>query len=110
MPNLRISQERARKLLNDIPHKKCQQGMKSHWKIENGRIKPQSVCWLYCWGKPNTSTRDAEETARHAFNEILDLSFDSFDRQLHNHEWARQARYYRNDANVYAKFMEHGIK
>lgn len=93
MINLRISQERAIRLLNTVPHMRFQNAIASHWKVDNaGHIAAQSVCWLFCWGKTGMGSNAAKVVACNVFDEVFSLSFDEFEKRI-PHEWARGARY-----------------
>jgi hypothetical protein len=97
MPNLRVSSQQALTILKTIPHNTCKDAIDNHWIVDNkGHVKPQSVCWLFCWGKTGMNSKRAQEASQQAFNDILNISFDEFDARV-SHEWARWARYSEDD-------------
>lgn len=102
MPNLIVAPERARRILADIPHRKCRNAIDRYWRVEGRHVKPQSVCWLFCWGKTGITSEKAKVAAQEAFDRIFDVSFMEVDRRLgpDGHTWARHARYSRLDREV----------
>jgi hypothetical protein len=100
MPNLQVSQERAIRLLNTVPHKRFQNAIEFHWKAdETGHVAAQSVCWLFCWGKTGMGSEAAAAVARNVFDAILTIKFSELNRRI-THKWARGARYDHNSAKI----------
>ncbi len=93
MPNLKNSPKQARNLLSMVDHATFQSMIDTHWRFApDGRPTAPSVLWLFCWAKTG---QDSERTAQHVralFDDILDISFESFDEKV-DHDWAREMRY-----------------
>jgi hypothetical protein len=93
MLKLNVTPEHARARLFEVPHQTFQSGIPRHWHVsDNGHVRAQSVCWLYCWGKTGRGSDDAAHAAERAFSELFEVSFSAFDARV-DHEWARRARY-----------------
>jgi hypothetical protein len=87
----------ARRLLLSIPHKTCEKGIANNWEVaSDGRVRAQSVFWLFCWAKTGMNSQQAREVAVRVFDEILPISFAQFDAAV-DHEYARVARYASHD-------------
>jgi hypothetical protein len=96
---LKISRDDAENLLMEIPHQSCRKAIKQHWQVdEQGRVRAQSVCWLFCWAKTGMNSPEAARVAQHAFNEILPLEYETFDAKV-DHEKARALRYASDDVD-----------
>jgi hypothetical protein len=90
---LKVSPEKARKLIGQISHATCQKGAERHWNAsEDGSVPEKSANWLFCWGKTGMGSARAAEESRHVFDSIMSLSFAQYDGLIH-HEDARSNRY-----------------
>lgn len=95
--NLTKSPAAALKRVLSIPHKRCADAVTENWKVEaDGRVRAQSVFWLFCWGKTGMNSESARQSAVRVFDEILPISFAKFD-AIVDHEYAREARYASHD-------------
>jgi hypothetical protein len=55
-------------------------------------VAPESVNWLFCWGKTGMNSEQARLDARRVFNQVLAITFDEYD-ALVEHDEARNHRY-----------------
>ena len=95
--NLTKSPADALKRVLSIPHKRCADAVTDNWKVEpDGRVRAQSVFWLFCWGKTGMASEHARQSAVRVFDGILPISFVEFD-AIVDHEYAREARYASHD-------------
>jgi len=92
MPSLKGSPSKAQAALAAVPHKRFQDALPSHWRVDDGRIDGRSVCWLFCWAKTGMGSVAAAEAAERAFDEVVDIPYSLFDARV-DHEWAREKRY-----------------
>jgi hypothetical protein len=93
MLKLKVSKEESLNQLRSIRHSKCQSAIENNWRVDDdGTVKTQSICWLFCWGKTGLGSLDAASDARYVFDKIFNITFDFFDSRV-PHEWARKARY-----------------
>jgi putative restriction endonuclease len=92
MVKLRVNPEWALELLQRTKHNTFQNSLEEHWVVDGDVVKPQSVLWLYCWAKTGMSSIDVASFVHKIFNEILDVSFETFDAKV-PHEWAQDMRY-----------------
>jgi len=58
----------------------------------DGKVRAQSVYWLYCWAKTGMNSEEARQASVRVFDAILPVTFARFD-AVTNHEYARLARY-----------------
>jgi hypothetical protein len=92
------SADEARKLVLSIPHTTCTRAIDENWKVaNNGRIRAQSVLWLYCWAKTGMGSEPALRGSVRVFNEVLPIRFVDFDAIPGIHEYARRQRYASGD-------------
>ena len=104
MLKLKVTPEQARMRLSDVPHQTFQDGISRRWHVDDdGHVRAQSACWLYCWGKTGRGSNDAAQAAENAFNELFEVSFNTFDARV-DHDWARRARYI--DGDIEAELAE----
>ena len=97
MISLKIAPAMARSYLMSVPNASYRKGLSKYWRVDdNGHVRAQSVCWLFCWAKTGNGDADAKEGAREIFNAVLDIPFDVFDAQVPS-EWAEGARYMDGD-------------
>ena len=98
MPNrMRVSTDTALLILDRVNHGNFRRALHRHWVIlTDGRVKPQSVMWLFCWAKTGQNSSTAAEEARSAFNEIMIRPFEWYDTRI-PHEFARRSRYSSQD-------------
>jgi hypothetical protein len=90
---LKKSTDDARKLVLSIPHKTCTRAIAENWKVgPDGRVRAQSVLWLFCWAKTGMNSEHARQGAIRAFDDILPISFAEFDAAV-DHQYARVSRY-----------------
>lgn len=90
---LNVTVEEARKKLLSIPHSTCTKAIDEHWKVDgNGKVRAQSVLWLFCWAKTGMNSEQARQASVRVFDNILPRSFADLDAVL-DHEYAREARY-----------------
>ena len=92
MVKLKVTSDRALELLQQTKHKTFQGALEKHWVVDSGVVKPQSVLWLFCWAKTGMNSVDVAHFVHRIFNEILDVSFETFDDKI-QHEWAQKMRY-----------------
>ena len=94
---MRVSQNKAKQLIHEIPHNTCQKGAHTHW-VEGGisGVTAQSICWLYCWAKTGQNSINAAHRSQLVFDQIFDQSYEWFSARV-PHEWARDARYVHGD-------------
>lgn len=98
MASLRVTQEHALRALDRIDHATFRKALEDgHWNVDNnGHVKAQSVCWLFCWAKSGMGSKRAAKAARLAFDEILDVSYLEFDSHI-NYDLAKKVRYSNHD-------------
>ncbi len=95
--HLIVSPDEAQKELHSLQHKKYQKGLGEFWvQNDKGRVRAQSVCWLFCWGKTGMKSETTAREARRIFDTILDIKFSDFNLKV-DHQWARDARYKAED-------------
>ena len=93
MLKLKVSSEHATARLFQVPHQTFQNGIPRRWHVDDdGHVRAQSACWLYCWGKTGRGSNDAAQAAENVFDELFEVSFNTFDARV-DHDWARRARY-----------------
>ncbi len=91
MLKLNVTPEHARARLFEVPHQTFQSGIPRHWHVsDDGHVRAQSVCWLYCSGKTDRGSDDAARAAERVFNELLEISFSAFDVRV-DRDWAQWA-------------------
>lgn len=91
--NLTVPAEEAMKQLLSIPHSTCTKAINDHWRVNSdGRVRAQSVLWLFCWAKTGMNSEPARQASVRVFNNILPRSFADLDAVL-DHAYARKARY-----------------
>jgi len=94
---LKKSIEEARKMVLSIPHTTCNRAVAENWSVEpDGRVRAQSVLWLFCWAKTGMNSAHARQVSIRIFDEILPISFADFDAAV-DHEYARSSRYASHD-------------
>ena len=94
---LTVGVDRARKLIEQIPHETCRRAAERHWNVSDDATVPEeSINWLFCWGKTGMGSRTAAEKARSVFDAILPVAFSRYD-DLVDHEYARTHRYIAED-------------
>lgn len=87
--SLVVSPEEALRQLHTIPHQRCQDAISNNWTLYGeGCITPQSVAWLYCWGKTGMNSRKAAAASCRVFDAIFDVPFAEYD-ELVDHKGAR---------------------
>jgi hypothetical protein len=90
---LKKSTDEARKLVLSIPHKTCDRATAENWNVgPDGRVRAQSVLWLFCWAKTGMNSEHARRVAVRVFDEIMPISFAEFDVAV-DHAYARKSRY-----------------
>ena len=90
---LTVGVDRARELIEQIPHKACLKGAERNWNVtDDGTVPEESVNWLFCWGKTGMGKRAAAEQAKRVFDAILPVAFSWYDGRV-DHEYARTHRY-----------------
>jgi hypothetical protein len=95
--HLVVSPEEALKELHSFDNKKYLKGLGGYWHQDEGRrVRAQSVCWLFCWGKTGMKSEFAARESRRIFDTILDIKISEFDEKV-DHEWAKSARYKTED-------------
>ncbi len=99
LPHLAVSPSVALAHLRAIPHARCQSAIENHWHVDGKKVRPQSICWLYCWAKTGMGSEAAAGEARRVFDEILSLGFSAFAARV-PHDWARKARYSSEDISL----------
>ena len=97
MIKMKVTPNKARRLISAIPHKTCQSSAQTCW-VEGGGagVTAQSICWLYCWAKTGMGSPEAATYAKQAFDQIFDKPYAWFDTRV-SHEWARKGRYQLGD-------------
>ena len=94
---LTVGVDRARNLIEQIPHDTCRSAAQRHWNVaDDATVSEESVNWLFCWGKTGMGSRTAAEVATRVFDAILPVAFSLYDR-LVAHEYARTHRYIKED-------------
>ena len=97
---MRVSNDTALQLLDQVNHSNFRRALHRRWEVfSDGRVKPQSVMWLFCWAKTGQNSATAAEAARNAFNEIVSRPFAWYDARV-PHAFARRARYSSQDIAV----------
>jgi hypothetical protein len=92
---LRVSFQRARTLIEQIPHSTCVRAAARRWHVtDDENVRAQSVLWLFCWAKTGMGSPVAAEEARRVFDLILPVTFDQVNARV-DHEYARRGRYSR---------------
>jgi len=93
MIKMQVTPGKAKKLIGQIPHARCQSGLPTKW-VEGGEagVTAQSICWLYCWAKTGQNSVDAAYRAKLVFSQIFDKPYEWFDARV-SHKWALEARY-----------------
>jgi hypothetical protein len=91
--SLRVSEEEALRLIRGIGHAKITEDTISRkWKVYAGkRVANTSVAWLFVWGYTGMSSPTASQKAKQAFNGILSVGFDEYERNV-GVEQARRIR------------------
>jgi hypothetical protein len=91
------SADEVDRLLRDIPHKTCTNAIDKYWKVgQDGRVRAQSVLWLFCWAKTGMGSEAARMQSVEVFNKVLPTRFEELDAVL-DHDYARRARYLEGD-------------
>ena len=86
------SSEEALRQLRTIPHQRCQDAIPNIWTLyRDETLTPQSVAWLYCWGKTEMNSRKAAAASRRVFDAVFDVPFAEYD-ELVDHNEARVDR------------------
>jgi energy-coupling factor transporter ATP-binding protein EcfA2 len=104
MISLRVSQEDALIAFARVPHPRFQNAIGKYWHVDDDgvHVHSQSVCWLFCWAKSDTYHEESAEQAREAFNQLLTVSFEDFDRAV-DLKTAQKYRYIEDRARVDAE-------
>jgi len=55
----------------------------------DGRVRAQSVLWLFCWAKTGMNSEEARQVSAQIFDEILPITFAKFDAVLVTNTLAR---------------------
>ena len=99
MVQLIVTQKEALSELRNISHQKCRNAIERRWHVtDNGQVKAQSVCWLYCWAKTGMGRKQAASEAEQVFNKIFNITVSDFDVRIPEAlKWARDNRYHFND-------------
>ena len=92
MIRLNCSAREAQVALAAVPHKRFQDAIAGHWRVVDGTIVSQSVCWLFCWAKNGMGSLKAAQAAQDAFDTVSEVSYSLFDARV-GYEWAREHRY-----------------
>ncbi|MGA3095569.1 MAG: hypothetical protein ABSF25_03865 [Bryobacteraceae bacterium] len=91
--NLTVSNDEAIRLIDGIGHATCTAAASSRWHVtDRGKVRAQSMYWLFCWGKTGMGGPTAAREARHVFDSIFPVKFSRFD-VLVPHAHARRRRY-----------------
>ena len=99
---LQKSAQGAERLILSIPHRSCAKAIESNWSVSaDGKVRAQSVVWLFCWAKTGMGSEQARQAAMSVFDQILPVRFADLDALL-DHEYARKARY--AAGNIEAQF------
>ena len=97
MIKLAVSPDQALQLFSWVKHDTFQQSINEHWSVDSqGRVKAQSVLWLFCWAKTGMNSVDVARQTHRIFNKILSTSFEELDAKI-PHEWAQIMRYQAGD-------------
>ncbi len=95
--SLKIAPALARSYLLSVTNSSYRKGLSKYWRVDdNGHVRAQSVCWLFCWAKTGNGDADAKAGACAIFDAVLDVPFEVFGAQV-PHEWAEGARYMDGD-------------
>src|SRR3989442_11254268 len=90
---LRVSPAIALQHLATIPHQRCQNTIAARWQVDStGAVKPQSICWLFCWAETGMGSLAAAAQARSVFDLIFNKTYDWFKANI-GPEYARRERY-----------------
>jgi hypothetical protein len=85
--------DEVHKLLQSIPHSSCTNAIDRYWKVDHdGRVRAQSVLWLFCWAKTGMNSERARIRSEEVLNTVLPTTFKELDAAL-DHAYARRARY-----------------
>ena len=99
MLKMKVTEKRARQMLQSIQHGTCQKGVTTRWDLDNGKkATAQRICWLFCWAATGQGSDKAMQEAKRAFNAIFDHSYDWLNgRPRFNLDIARRLRYRTGD-------------
>lgn len=91
---LTVSEDKALEILQDVCHGTFEGALdrKKHWNVQGDEVCWCTVCWLFVWAKTGQGSDKAAQQARTAFDRILDIQFDCFDKLIGVEE-ARNHRY-----------------
>jgi hypothetical protein len=98
--SLTVSNEEALRLIDGIGHATCAGAASSRWQVtDSGKVRAQSVYWLFCWGKTGMGSPAAAREARHVFDLIFPVKFSRLD-ALVPQAHARKRRYSVHDIDA----------
>jgi hypothetical protein len=93
MIKLHVTLQESLQALSTIRHAHCQQGIAKHWRVDaEGRIRAQSVCWLFCWAATGQGSQTAATDAKEVFDMIFNQPYEWASRYISLVE-ARRLRY-----------------
>ncbi|MCX5842146.1 MAG: hypothetical protein NT022_00070 [Deltaproteobacteria bacterium] len=97
MVHLKIDKFDAEAWIQSVQNDKFQDAIKGNWIIdEQGRVKGQSVLWLYCWAVTGMGSIDTAIEVQEVFDQIFPFTYNFFKSKV-EHEWAKEKRYSTRD-------------
>lgn len=101
MYKLEVPNSVALKEFKAVNHEQFRSSIPKFWSVEDDRrIKPQSICWLFCWA----ANQDAKYQGpaghlREVFDTIMPIKYKEFDKRV-GKKLADRLRYRMRDADV----------
>lgn len=78
MVHLKIDKFDAEAWIQSVQNDKFQDAIKGNWIIdEQGRVKAQSVLWLYCWAVTGMGSIDTAIEVQEVFDQIFPFTFSN---------------------------------
>lgn len=80
---LRVDYQEAVLRLRKVNNEKLQGAIKNKFlKDSDGKITPQSICWLFCWATTAISSEKTAQECERIFNEFFDKTYGWFNRKI----------------------------
>ncbi|HPW17815.1 MAG TPA: hypothetical protein PLP83_05485 [Candidatus Aminicenantes bacterium] len=100
MVQLKLDVYDAEAWIHSVQNNRFQEAIEGNWFVDGqGRVKAQSVLWIYCWAVTGMGSIDTARDVQEVFDRIFPFTYNFFKSKV-DHEWAREKRYAACDIEI----------